>query len=263
MWFAGAFFKPEIRGDDAPVTNPNGDEAEGGAEGETEGSFEGAEAEAEAEAEGDTKGEEVITQPDTLMQQDHRVGEPTTLMEKKLVAEMRSIVHGDMLAVPRFARDLVVYFDDGLHPRMPPADVAHHLAVRASFVLGSFFRLPEVVEDAKQGAQGAITHTPTATVPRWWDVGMGMCAMTPAWRLAAASAFAQLSGPRDTYIHWALCGALVGMRTYDGTMHNVGQFATDAALVFIAMYTHYQQYSFRACALAAVCCVARSTPTFL
>ena len=106
-----------------------------------------------------------------------------TPLEASLVASMHQIVHGNVLLVPTFVRNLVQYFDAGTRPGMTPHELGEHLARKTSFVLGSLFRMP----GAHDGADGAPTTPSRAppSPPRWYDVAVGAFATTAAWRLAA------------------------------------------------------------------------------
>lgn len=210
-----------------------------------------------------------------------RVGDtPTTIanpLELALTDEMRSIVRGNVMMVPRFVGDLVRYFEDGTRPGMTPNDMAQHLGGKASFVLNSLFRLPEVAGDSavpqaitgasspKEEPEPADTTPHSATspfvsrsAPRWLDVLMGVCVMTPAWKGAAASAILQLwpvlnSGASKHSTLYTLYAALVVLSCYHRAMPSFSTAVGDVLVVWTAYDSQTKRHAFPACLQMAMC----------
>ena len=207
--------------------------------------------------------EELVTAPPTV------VAHP---IERALVDEMRGIVRGNVAMVPRFVRDLVRYFEDGARPGMPPAEMAQHLTTKAGFVLGALFRLPEVseapaapavltaadegdIDTAAPPSPARLTTTTTSSPPpRWFDVVVGMCLLTSAWKWSAALGVLQLCG--DVSMHaYAALALLFCARAAPPTL--VGALG-DALVLWTALDTHAKRYATVACAASALCAAART-----
>lgn len=199
-------------------------------------------------------------------------------LERAIVDDMSCIVRGGMHAVPRFVRHLMCYFEDGVRPEMTPAELSHHLADRASFVLTSLFHLPEVAQErtgmptiveadgpanetadetgpANETAEGA---TPAAAPPRWFDALLGVCLLTPAWKLSAASGALQLAHAyRPVWTSRSRVAALaVGLLCIQPAPDALGVVG-DVLLLGAALDTHQRRYTWRACAWTAACAACR------
>ena len=119
-----------------------------------------------------------------------------TESEAALERRMGSILQGQVDEIPKFVHGLFAYFEDGMRPGMGRRETSVHLGTKASFVLGTLFKLVrEEEEGARAGAEGGaedarreerVPPIHHLLAPRALDAAMGLCLATPrAWKLAA------------------------------------------------------------------------------
>lgn len=190
-------------------------------------------------------------------------------MEQALVADMRGILSGDLAAVPGFVGALLGYFEDGMRPGMPTAELSQHLARKASFVLGELHALFHETRTGEQQSQALEGVAPAP--PRWFDAMLGACLLTSAWKLPAAVGIIELA--RRWHIAPSnVASFLVGFfftlvpmfatapMTDKTGEKTIAAVALDVALVGGVWYTHASRGVASTCGMYAVsfCAVARS-----
>lgn len=203
-------------------------------------------------------------------------------LEKMLVADMRGVLRGNLTVLPRFVGDLLRYFEDGARPGMPPAELSQHLMTKASFVLGCLFRMPEVTEahgglsgspgpppalpplpvieedEAAVPAPPGITAAPSdargaAASPRWFDVFLGACLTSAAWKLAVG-VWALQFAPRRSLALACVVALFCVHRSIPSLTESVG----DGLVLWMATEVHQKRYAVPVCAWAMVCAAART-----
>jgi hypothetical protein len=96
--------------------------------------------------------------------------------------------------------------------------------------------------------------------PRWFDVGLGACLPTSAWRLAVASAFLRSSSPfrLSLLLRLSFLSLLSCLRLPSPFSSSSSSILSDAFLVFLAVLSHREGYTLPSCALSLASAAARS-----
>ena len=103
--------------------------------------------------------------------------------------------------------------------------------------------------------------SPLSSPPRWFDVGLGACLPTSAWRLAVASAFLRSSSPfhLSLLLRLSFLSLLSCLRLPSPFFSSSSSsLLADAFLVFLAVLSHREGYTLPSCALSLASAAARS-----
>lgn len=126
--------------------------------------------------------------------EDTRKEETTALaspLEANVHKSLKGLVAGDLAALPLFVPLLFAFFEDGIRPGMGSRELSMHLSKKATFVLGSLFRM---TADAEQKQDETVASR--RLFQRSFDFCIGACFCTPAWKVAviyAADAAVELT----------------------------------------------------------------------